>query len=1070
MAKDTSINLLVEGEVLGNPTQFVLGMENNELVFGGYLELQNAYESDNGSSGNVSDSDVLKIVDYQMTEDVEAIVQALVPSDLSGKFRIICHKRVLLVSAQVEGVVFAVAKGDDSIAIFFGFQMGKIRTSSSAVIHMLSVMASFLGIEEFFFYLQQGERWLLPQMLCGNQQVNTKVLEDFRRYDVVCYTHLQFTDSNYIGRMVRALFQVSDVEIAVVAKLNRAAPEIRGILVLPIIKTGLIESNNLYIEVGMTGGTVSQLSFKLVGEFVIPLIKDVVFHVACGIESTAFELEAYAQTKSPIPLIGPFSIGDTCVQIKVSANITIGMYTTLYIRQIECAGAIMLFMNAGTVGVQLAAAALSDVSIPILITNLLGREVSGIHALDFLQIRGLPFADTIQYPSDVMERCDSSEMVEIFNRGVNNSAFYLEHTQVTFTRFGTGIDITDKKRMRHYFVQSSGRVQLTAQFYYAVIKTSLGEYSIEPGTFVCGVIEIFGKEFEVLFLSNQENGVVAYAKIPSMDLGFLKIESSSYKQDQQSCNALSNDSALTQFIDLRKEGIVFFLTATDNEVSFYLDGKVTLLGILAVDTRIIFCSGLISIDFQMEYYQLFHISVHIKVAYADFLKSNFEFTIALDTSGLAEKMNTVTKKIDAAISRLRNKIQAANREIEQAEKNVQKLYSDINNYRNKIKDCKNAIKKTSRWKRWAVAIVKGIEIGCYEVSIASIYVTIGLAQAALKVAQGVVTLSGIMSETVMKAVNGLIQGAMSLFYIQKIELSTSASMSQQTFLASMEFVALGKQYKVAKEVSRGTFQQAPMDVLSGSISNEMDYDLNHIEDGSYRSNWRKYTGKTYTIEENRRQLAESQAYLKGAVSLMEEMQNSYVEEFQMPIEESEELNLGILQALDGSRSILETGLRTGNVKEIASAMGGVKRSFKARKKKGAFRDGELSKMEDLIQSYDEARTLYNETESAIAKIRNYQEQIQSLGVKGQEARSKTANQSSLEQPVGDICKVVDKVEKQMFQEFPVDAAEGDYINLSKEPEILRLIEETDMELGRVPSKNLKNSRSRSKKGRYTSRL
>ncbi len=1053
-----SINLLLEGEMLGNSAQIALGKQNNELFFGGQIQIE-----------KYGGSELLQVVDGQISEHVEEIINVLMPSNLSGDFRIVYYKNLLIISAQGTGVICKVAKYDSSIALLFGFRANEMRASSSVMIQMLSAMANFFCIEEFFVYVQKGNHWILPKIF-NDKDINISVLEKFSGYDLMCYTHLQFSNTDFIGKAMRTLFQITDVEVAVVAKLQTSMTEVRGILNLPEIRTSVIESKNLYLEIGSVGAKSAQLSFLLVGEFVFPFVKNMVFHVDCGLNAGAFEFEAYATTEYPVTIAGPLAIGDTCISVRVSTGVTIGMYTTLYIGELQCASALMVLVSGSVVSLQLVSAAISDISIPILVRNIVGKDIEGIEALDFIKIKGLPFTDRIKYSQEELARIDTNEIVEVFNKGVNNDSFALESSQVKITPFGSGVDITDLKRMRHYYINASGNLQLTAQFYYAALKTKLGGYTVEPGTFVCGVIEIFGKEFEVLFVTNQNDGMMAYAKIPSMDLGFIKIESSSYKQDQQENVVLSSDNALTQFIDLNKDGVVFFLSVFEENVSFYLDGKVTLLGIYTLDARIIFCAGLISVDFQLDYLQLFKLSVHIKVSYENFFQGAFELSIRLDTSGLAEKMSAVTKKIDAAIQRVRKKIDNAKQEIARAENHVNGLYGEINSYNNRIQKCKKEIKGAKWWKRGWVAMVKGIEIGCYEVAIAGIHVAIGLAKAALQVARGVVSISGMVSETVMKAVSGLIQGALSLFYIQQIELTTSASMKGANFLASIRCVVLGKQYNMSKTIGRTGFSSSPVDTLSETISTEIDSDLSHIEDGSYRSNWRKYKGTTYTIEENSEQLVQASVYLNSSINLMQEMQEAYQEEFDIPLEEADEMNVSILQALDSANSVLQTGLQAGNVKEISSAMGGLKRSYNARKKKGIFRDSELAQMKEVIDSYDKAKELYNQTANMTYTIQKHQRKIEILGEKAEEVRVAHSEHLIPEEPRGDICKVVDRVEARMYQEFPVNQTYSGYINLSKEPEIIHILEETDVEIKREPSQTIRNARSRSKKGKYTNRL
>lgn len=247
-----------------------------------------------------------------------------------------------------------------------------------------------------------------------------------------------------------------------------------------------------------------------------------------------------------------------------------------------------------------------------------------------------------------------------------------------------------------------------------------------------------------------------------MDLGFAKIGPSQVVPESEKQFPLGENNVISQFMNVKQPGIVFFLSAVERDVCFYLDGRIELLSLFVADARIIFCSGLISIDFRLLWLGFLQISLHLKVAYNTFTNGGFEFCLIVDTTGLKEKLSAVTRKIDEAIQRLRAKIDNATREIDRAQAHVNELYGQIDSFSRRIEDCRRAIRQAKWWKRAFVAIAKGIEIGAYEVAKVGVYAAIGVATAALQVAKGFIAISGAIGEGVMKAVNGLIQGAMSL--------------------------------------------------------------------------------------------------------------------------------------------------------------------------------------------------------------------------------------------------------------------------------------------------------------------
>ena len=155
--------------------------------------------------------------------------------------------------------------------------------------------------------------------------------------------------------------------------------------------------------------------------------------------------------------------------------------------------------------------------------NLLGLSFDGLDSIDFIRILGLPFQDMQAFDREMVKRADGARLAEAFNQRIHDNSLVLERDQVKASPFGDGVDLVDQRRMRHYYIDGSGGIKLTAQFYYADVNTRLGSYTVERGIFVCGVIEIFKVRFEVLFSFREGDGVLAYGRIPEVNLGFLKL-------------------------------------------------------------------------------------------------------------------------------------------------------------------------------------------------------------------------------------------------------------------------------------------------------------------------------------------------------------------------------------------------------------------------------------------------------------------------------------------------------------------------------------------------------------------
>lgn len=1088
-----SYSVSADGKILNCPSRIVLGSQNGKAVFFGTVYWGGRSLSDilaesgmalpyatangknlpHGAKGHAAGKEELpqgagslSADQAQFPEETTSLVSSLLPDDFPQELAVSFQSGCFMLAVESSNTYFRLARVSGNMALLFSFvSTGNQQRPAKAgfagmVTGMLDEAARFFGIQEFIFYAQTGGGEPLQAVL-GDKVQGKEVPSQIKAGTMFLWAQASFLGDSLFCRGVRELFGIRSAKLYLGA--NKGA--VTCMVSLPKIQTGFVESSSLYLLVSFG----KSMQFLLKGTFVFPYLKGMEFTVGCGLAEDAFRLEAFAHVERPVALFGPCSIGDTCLMVQMGKGLEFGLYSSLYIRNIQIFGAVMLKAVGNAVEPLLLSAAISDISIPILVDNLLGEHIAGIEALDFIKILGLPFQQMPPFPMELLEKKDLPAIVSQFNGAAASEALQLAESQVQLTPFGEGYDLADLKRMRHYYIGKKGDLQLAAQFYIALENTSLGNYTVERGYFICGVIEIFKKRFETLFSFRESEGILAYAKIPAMDLGFLQVGASKFQKSSGTSMPIAKGSLLAQFINPSQEGIVFFLSAGKKEVSFYLDGSVEILRLFRLDARVIYMGRKISVDLCTKLYGIFGISLHLLVDYGSFSSGNFEFSFLLDTSGLTEKLAAVTQKIDGAIHKLRDKIDNAKKEVIRAQDHVNELYGQIAYFDRKIAECKEAISHASWWKKAFVAIAKGLEIGAYEVAKIGIYTAIGVATAALEVAKGVLALSGKVGESVLQAVNAVIQGAMSLFYVNYIKLETKANVKEQYFRAEIDFVALGKKYHFSKQIGKSSMQQDSAGALSGAINSQIDADISHIEDGSFRSSWRQCQYQQYTAAKSSRRLGLAKEHVRSSVQLMKSMQDIYVEGLQVPLEECAEMNVSLIKALSQVEHVLETGMAAGNVAAFGQAMEGLKMSVAAQEKQGVRGSEELQDTKALIEKYDEARGLYNEVQNSLEFIRQQQEVMEKHNeVIYQKADMKEAFRQ--EDVSGKMGSVLLQVEEQMYEVFPVSRSGEDLINLSREGALREYFMEAEERLGIAAGEHVRNMRGRSWEGEYQNRL
>lgn len=1037
---DISYGITADGFLFSCPVQVIFSNVNGQLTFAGTIQW-----------GARSISDIVKGMESDLSERSKAILDTMLPDCFPEKLYAFYENNVLLVDLREQGAALKLARSGSNTAVLFVLEskeIAGIRQGSSFVDEiqkLLDDLLEFLGIEKLAVYVQTKGNPLLPYMVDKGSWVDS-IPEAAMSGDLLMYSDIVFEGDSLLCKGVRQLFGLQKAGMYIAMAGKSVVTRVN----LPAIDTGYVRSSNLVIQIE----TGAQQQFLLKGTFVLPCLEQAVFVVDCGISQNAFRIEAAAEAEKgeAFDLFGAVKLGNTCLVLQFGTKSRFGLYSSVYIRSLSFSGAIMLEESAGRIYPVLVSAAVSELSIPALVENLAALHMKETEVLDFIQIYGLPFQEMPDFPAEAIVNKDVAAIVSQFNRYVNDKSLNLDPAQVQLTGFDNGVDLTDLKRMRHYYISGEGKLKLEAQFYYAAEKITFGEYQIEQGIFVCGVVDIFGKRFEVLFSMMEAEGLLAYAKIPAIDLGFISIDAS--EKEKKSLLQIPADSPLAQFVDPGREGMVFYLSACKAEVSFYFDGSVVILGMFRFDARVLYIDGSVSIDVHFPLCGIFRVSLHLQVEYSDFMSGNFEFSFMLDTAGLTEKLTAVTDKIDKAVRDLRNQIDNARIEIDKARENVEALYSQIETLNQKIDGCKRDISSAKWWKRVFVSIAKGAEIAAYETAKAALYASVGVAKAALEVAEAALKLTGEISESVLDAANAVIQGAMSLFYINYIRLDANAGYSEQYFNTEIDFVALGKNYHLRKAIARNSLatEDGLTGALSGSINSEIPDNLaadtcRSSRGGLYRS---------YSVEQNKANLGQAEQQLETSVNFIKKMQCIYMDNMNMPIEECNVMNTSLRYAVHDVESMLRAGVQAGNMSVLESAMGDLSAA------------NNLSAVKDLISAYDSARALYDKMHGSITKMQCFQRELMDHNDMMMAQKHAEKGQLPTEEQMRNVLY---QVEWEMYQAFPVTRSmPDDFINLSKESCIQRSFREAEEQLGSYSDSELRAKRKKSQQGNYKGRL
>lgn len=1031
---------------------------------------------------NAQIQDILPFVNNQLAEFADKECSEIFGT-INASVLAYHYKNNNLLSLKTEDLSVLAVKSMNSTLLIFGLSVNNKPSSEglfNKIMNFVSSIAGFFGIKDLAVIVRMGQKYnigdiansvpILNNIALIKDTVSKYNLTTINKYDIILASKFVFENNESIfTEAMSELLGIKALDFFIAS--DKDASNLSALLSISNIDNSVVNIKNMKIGISINNGAPT---LAMQGDFKFKCMSELDFYVNCNMSFTKFLLSAELKTdeavskSGKIKIMDGFYLGDTALIIGYDNGLTFGMSSSIYVGEsFTLSAALVLDYQGEVIEPKLISAAISDVKLSDIVEDFTGVNSPELDEFD-VSIEGFDFSLNKNFPKDKLS--DKKGIVDFFNQTISDKNLLLNLDETKIAKLGNGTELIDKHRMRHYFIDNNGRLQLRAQFYLSLSpeEYNFGSYKITPGMFLCGVLKIFGVSLKIYFSLNKNEGILAFVQVSRFNFGMLSFSESLFSKNANKNNCLPEGSIVHQFINPNIVGPTLFLSAGKNGVSFYIDGAVKVAGIYKIDTRLVYTKGLISIAARFEIFNLFMCAFSVTGNFTSADNFSLQVALAVDLTGIENIFKDVTKKIEAAIEKYRAGIQKAQMAINEAKNKVNSLQSEINGLNRKIDSCKRDIRNAKWWKKAFVAIAKGAEIAAYEVAKAAVYVAIGVADAALSAASLVVKVAGTVGEGVLNAVNSIIKGVLKMFFIRKFEIGASVNKKGANFVAHIELCALGKDYTINKEISLGESKDSALKLLSGEMNNKIQPDIDSINNNTFRSNKCKFKPLNTPLSVHKQRMIDGIKNIESSKKVLECMQNEYAKEFGQEMDCSDEINVQFSSALDDVTSKLEMSQRMIDKDDINTIITSMEESIN--NKASIFKDGEITERNNIISSFKDVSDMNSNIINAINKISEHK-----LNFENNSNELKTSLKTEVPYEADNIqdkCNintVIDKVEEVILDEFPNNKSNY-YINLAKEISIFKYLDEEREKNGYQPSGETLLKRRGIHKDGYTERL
>ncbi len=656
--------------------------------------------------------------------------------------------------------------------------------------------------------------------------------------NIIFNASFQFGDiaESSFSKVMRELFGISGMDLFLVVSKSKVECD----LVIPDMKNSLLQCKNTIIRAAF-GGTEG-VAFEMNGIIALNCFAAMQFAVDCTFSMTSVSISASSVPTAcyQIPTT-PITICNSGLEIGFDEKgLNFAGMTQLNVRNLMWYGALRISYQGQSASLDMLSAAMSEVSLSELVENLIGIAGDKVSAFDVVAIK--PFELNGNIENLDFSKMTDDEIIKAVNNALNgmNSEFLLDKEIASITRLPANgaCDILNTNTMFHYWIAKDGRLSFPPQAYFSSSKIRIGKYNFEKGIFFSGNIELFGYGLRVMFSAVSGEGILGFAQLKPIVTRFMKITgSATSKKAKNVVLGDAPDSTLclltTDYYseDVIADPVVLYVNICRNAGNFYIDGHFELCNIFSFDALMYYMNKRVFLSVETSYFNLIRASVYFDVAYRDLASAGFEFGVSLDCTELHDRLYNLSKGLEKAVAAYDNKIKDAQVKINSAKSKVEQLQAEINDFNRRIQECKDTINRTSRWKRWLVAIREGAKIAGYEVAIVSIKGMMEAAIMALDLANKALEFGNKLGTDVINVINGVIKGVLNAFYINKAVLNILVNGNSQVVTTDLQVTVLGKEFNVNESVDLEQLAKAPVELLENSIINAIKSFMDSLSDG-----------------------------------------------------------------------------------------------------------------------------------------------------------------------------------------------------------------------------------------------
>lgn len=799
--KKSNIAFLVNGTCAKIPVEgYITYQKGNYLLFGRLIFTTNSTIKDCifRLNGKIPDNSVMN---------------SLLPEWKLESASLTLTKSLFRVELKSSGIDFSYYKQNANGLLVFSLAKEKIPEGT-----FFKNLANQLGIRLFTIHYVLGNQRIDPNdSTTSKPQLPVIPNGIFSTGSSFLFTEFNLSQAGFpILRIIGELFGLSDTTLLIGSNHKG---EWSCYINFPALNGGILEAKNLYLSF-----TISNTpSFGLKGEFNLKIgNKSIPFNTQSqfGKEIT---LSASQLPGNSLDL-PPFKLSQMALALKGSSDtINIAMCGRIELRKIDVFGAVAFGCNRTSriVTPQMFSLAVSDLTLKEVIESIAGINIDA-NWLNKFSIKGIELPGTESgVPGSGFNEKDLSEWGNFFRRNVETNYHPGDENDFTYRIKDNGqISITDKSYMRHYALSYKNNKlipQIEAQFLVSKETLQLGDYHIPQGAFVCATLHLLDIEIVAFLNIVPEESVTACMMIAPIEKGkLLTIKGSEGSNGKE--GILSPPAIIDCIIrkSSHKNGAVCYFSANKEKgIQFYLDASISLLQIIEIKTRIIFTKGLVSIHANGTLLNVFDYVLSLECQYGEFNEAHFSALLAIDTSKLKAQFRRVQKKIDDAIATVHEKQGSINRKLDEAKRKVDQLQEQVNSFNRQIDGKKSEISRVNIFKKIKIAF----QIAGLEIAKTAVVCAMGIARAALNLAQKAVDLSFGLAGGVLKMVNSILSGMMNLFYIERFVIAATVA-QQSGFLFNMDFVLFGTKHTISFQ--KGNLQKDIVGELDDKMAEKVD--------------------------------------------------------------------------------------------------------------------------------------------------------------------------------------------------------------------------------------------------------